>query len=251
MRVNTTVTELSLRNGGRGGLADKLAPTKRSLSTTQTVQPNHPARPSGEAPTGKNGTGEEQIVKGARAQRDVRYATRRNAVQIGNRRWAGLASVRIAILPRVGGRWAFGEEAGDSEVRRAPGWVRDWVLAFDPWESARSEAPYLTPAADHPGDKLCPRRGVGQSAFGGRAQPRVFPAVHLGLPSEFRVGSGFPGSEGGLDHSSIILDSQTDFDLLPLAFVLGFTCCRAASPGLNINSQSVFQSVFWSSQTCF
>ena len=172
-------------------------------------------------------------------------------MQIGNRGWAGLASVRIAILPRVGGRWAFGEEAGVSEVRRAPRWVRGWVLAFDPWESDRSEAPYLTPAADHPGDKLCPRRGVGQSAFGGRAQPQVFPAVHLALPSQFRVGSGFPVSKGGLDHSSIFLDSQTDFDLLPLASVLGFTCCRAASPGLNTTSQSVFQSVFWSSQTCF
>lgn len=90
------MTELRSRNAGRGGWgkgrAGEFAPAQRTLGpappATQNVLLSAPPN-SGAALTARGTAGEERAAAGARAQplprRDVRDATRCDAVQIGKR----------------------------------------------------------------------------------------------------------------------------------------------------------------------
>lgn len=153
------------------------------------ARPKRPPRPP-RLPRGPHLQGqgwEGRAVSSARVRsptlRDVRGATRRNAVQIGKGGWTGLAPSgwRRLFLPEVSGSWASGEEgwrwwgAPGAEVSaglglgfcsRKPAAVN--LLRFHQLLVTREKSP------DHGGGGTTPNL---ESAFGGRAQPRVFPAA--------------------------------------------------------------------------
>lgn len=108
--------------------------------------------------------------------------------------------------------------------------------------------PFPSTSCWSPGRQAVSSEGVGPP----RTQNRLleegpylesFPLPTQGCPASSVWAPVFPVLEGGLDHSSTFLDTQTNFDLLPLASVFRFSARRATFPGLNTTSQSVFQSL--------
>jgi hypothetical protein len=128
------------------------------------------------------------------------------------------AAVRLrakARSPSGGGRWASGEEAGVSGAR-ALRWVRP---GSGPGSWGRRP-----PAAGHPGDEPCPRRGgttPDNWLVQGGPDSWSLPSPSYGAQ---RVWCSLPVSEGGLDQFSFLLDTRPNFGLLPFASFFLILC---------------------------
>lgn len=190
---NTRAAELRRSEAGLGASGMRAAESSlvRLAGPCPAARPKRPPRPP-QLPRGPHLQGqgwEGRAVSSARARarsptlRDVRGATRLDAVQTGKGGWTGLAPSgwRRLFLPEVGGSWASGEEgwrwwsAPGAEVSaglglglcsRKPAAVN--LLRFHQLLVTREKSP------DRGGGGTTPNL---ESAFGGRAQPRDFPAA--------------------------------------------------------------------------
>lgn len=141
--------------------------------------------------------------------------------------WLRRGSERGLLLRLVGhGPWA--RSPALVKARLAPKVSAGLGPGICSPQADRSEPPFLPPAAGHPGDEPWPPRGWDcpnlESALGGRAQPRVSPAAHLWLPSEFLWIQVFRPYKVALTIPPPSRTLGPEIDKLPLASVFSFFC---------------------------